>query len=439
MAVTNPILFNSAICGGLGGSQQRWISNPNEAAYAEIQSIVVAIATAIDEALGVQTGVNSAQADLMQSIAQGILSSRYPSSANKDDYDAIAAAIVAMYLQLKGALDADGNPNPTGDPNTVALFDGDGVLSDTPELLATSINPFSLVGIQDYREGGGNGPLWQIGSSELAGGPANRSAIGLDILGFTGHPSDPPDTYRVTEYRASGLHIREGVGENGFSGTTRAKVGVSSMELADSAGVQLLVAEYQTGGAGNRLAIHDLIIGNKVAAFSGPRMASGSAHPNVAHDTATYPQGSIYMREGFFAAQYNRVQIGGQLQWVRVVSPPMVLNMADPGGNYIINIADVDGSGNLADVVNINGPAAGGGGIIGVTTVGVPDGHQLTVNIEPSEVLNAFNAVGAGQAPISVPGQTSSFAGQLEENDVIHMTYDGDDDIWRCDKAGVVT
>lgn len=437
MAITNPILFNAALSGSLGGSQQRWITNPTQAAYTQIQAVAVAIATSIDEALGTQTNVNSAEADLMQSITQGIMTSRYPSSDSSSDYDAIAAAVVAMYLELKGGLDPLGIA-PTGDPNTLALFNDDGLLSDDLKLVSRFVAPFSLVGVLDYRTGGGSGPLWNLGGSVLDGFPESRTAIGLDVWGATNHPSDPENTYRRTEYRNAQMRIREGVSPSGSGGTNRFSVTNSAMQMVDEDDDGLLYAEFSNGGAGKRLAVHGFIVGGGGAAFQGSRMVSGSDHPNVAHDIALYNQGSIYMRDGFYAAIYVRTQIDGGLVWVRVASPQMVYRTPEPGGTFTLDIADVDGSGNLADVVYLTGVV--GGIIDAISNVDVPDGHKLTINYEGTMVQRSFSgAIGAGEAAISSPGNTTSFDGQMLANDVVGYTYDKTADLWRADKPGVVT
>jgi hypothetical protein len=100
----NPVLFNAALCGASGGAQERWLLSTSAASYAQFAAAATAFATAVDAAIAVQTSVSSAQSQLLQSLCQGVLSTRLPQSVNASDYTAIAQAIAALYAALATAL-----------------------------------------------------------------------------------------------------------------------------------------------------------------------------------------------------------------------------------------------------------------------------------------------------------------------------------------------
>lgn len=110
----NNAIFDAVICGAAGAFQQRWISNTNSASYDSFTDTVEVIATAVDS--GIATGtITQQQADLMQSVAQGVFSGRWPQSNNQSAYSAIASAIIALYTSLAASLlPVSGGSGPTG-------------------------------------------------------------------------------------------------------------------------------------------------------------------------------------------------------------------------------------------------------------------------------------------------------------------------------------
>lgn len=100
----NPVLFNAALCGASGGAQERWLLSTSAASYAQFAAAATAFATAVDAAIAVQASVSGAQSQLLQSLCQGVLSTRLPQSVNASDYTAIAQAIAALYAALATTL-----------------------------------------------------------------------------------------------------------------------------------------------------------------------------------------------------------------------------------------------------------------------------------------------------------------------------------------------
>jgi hypothetical protein len=99
----NNAIFNAVVAGAGGAVQERWIQNTDSASYENYQQMIEAIATAVDADIPAGT-ISQSQQGLMQSICQGVFAGRYP---QVDNYEAIAAAIVALYTSLATILQAD--------------------------------------------------------------------------------------------------------------------------------------------------------------------------------------------------------------------------------------------------------------------------------------------------------------------------------------------
>jgi hypothetical protein len=90
--MNNPLLFNAAFCGISGGCDaDRWIIN---GADLNLNQAVRAAATTIDSFIPpIVGGATSSQAALLQSICEGIYTSRYLQDANPLSYTVIAQSI----------------------------------------------------------------------------------------------------------------------------------------------------------------------------------------------------------------------------------------------------------------------------------------------------------------------------------------------------------
>lgn len=104
----NNVLFNAVLAGVTGGGQQRWITNPNAAAYSGYSAIVLSIATSVD-ALIAPGSYNDGHGRLMASIASGVYSGRFPSSSGVSQ---IAASIVALFMAQAANILGEGGTSP---------------------------------------------------------------------------------------------------------------------------------------------------------------------------------------------------------------------------------------------------------------------------------------------------------------------------------------
>lgn len=108
--VNNPALFNGALVGGSGGAQERWLIDQSAAHYAAFANAANTLATMVDSRIAALPGGGSiGQAQLMQSICQGVLANRYLSSLVPADYADISLAIAALFT----ACDAKLQPTPS--------------------------------------------------------------------------------------------------------------------------------------------------------------------------------------------------------------------------------------------------------------------------------------------------------------------------------------
>jgi len=104
MAANNAGLYNAALASALtnGG----WITDAVQADYAPAVARAVAFATQVDSKIPLDGEMNQAKIDLLQSLCQGTMGSRTPTSEIAADYDAIATALAAIYKQAATALAA---------------------------------------------------------------------------------------------------------------------------------------------------------------------------------------------------------------------------------------------------------------------------------------------------------------------------------------------
>lgn len=112
----NQILYNAAIAGICGGTQERWITATVPDTYDTLQQAGAALATAIDALIPTDSDIGEDFARVLQSLTQGVMSNRYIVSVDADDYADIAAAIVACYTEIITAITPISPPsgnNPT--------------------------------------------------------------------------------------------------------------------------------------------------------------------------------------------------------------------------------------------------------------------------------------------------------------------------------------
>lgn len=96
----NNAIFNAVLAGATGGSQERWITNTSPDSYTAFKTAVLEIAAEVDYLIPPDS-INSAEAQLMQSIAQGVFANRYPQAS---EYSSVAQAIVTLYEALQSSV-----------------------------------------------------------------------------------------------------------------------------------------------------------------------------------------------------------------------------------------------------------------------------------------------------------------------------------------------
>jgi hypothetical protein len=94
--MNNPIIYDAAYMGCIGGSSQRVFSSAVPTDYDDYLNAAKAFALAIDAAIpsGEPSGT---QAELLLQICSGFWSSRFPQSQDMADYVAHVTAIVALW------------------------------------------------------------------------------------------------------------------------------------------------------------------------------------------------------------------------------------------------------------------------------------------------------------------------------------------------------
>lgn len=117
--VNNAAIFNGALVGSAGGAQERWPVDQSAASYANFASAAQALATMVDSRVAALPGGGSdGQAQLMQSICQGVLANRYLTSLSPADYADLSLAIAAIF----GAVNAKLQPSASNTALTSPVY-----------------------------------------------------------------------------------------------------------------------------------------------------------------------------------------------------------------------------------------------------------------------------------------------------------------------------
>lgn len=97
----NPILFDAVIAGATGGTSERWLTSAVSTNYTSAANAINAFATEVDSLIPtIGNGATQAQADLLQSLVQGVLADRYLTSITASSYLEIASAIAAAFQAM---------------------------------------------------------------------------------------------------------------------------------------------------------------------------------------------------------------------------------------------------------------------------------------------------------------------------------------------------
>lgn len=127
----NPQLYNAALSGATGAAKvNRWITDQSSASYAADRNAAVALATAVDAAIPINTNLNTFAANLVESITAAVIADKNITATLNSS--AIALSIAALYNSLAPQLLPVG-PQSAGPSYYVADFGavGDGIADDT--------------------------------------------------------------------------------------------------------------------------------------------------------------------------------------------------------------------------------------------------------------------------------------------------------------------
>lgn len=173
--MNNPPLYNAVVCGAGGGSQERWNTSQDPSSYENFKTVVEVIAITVDQIIPVIVGgANFSQSSLMQSVSQAVFAGRLPQSIIPADYEAIARAIAALWIELSSILEPGGDPSGIRGPQGPPGPEGD---EGDP----------GAVGIP-----GVLGPPGPQGPAGLDGDDGEQGAVGLNGPAGPQGPQGPP-------------------------------------------------------------------------------------------------------------------------------------------------------------------------------------------------------------------------------------------------------
>jgi hypothetical protein len=139
MPINNVGLYNAVIAGAGGNAQQVSVNDPVAVDYLPYANSIAQIAAAVDAAVpAIIGGPTLGQEQLMQSIAAGVFSNRYPKLGTS--YISTSAAIAALFTELSGKLQGGGG-GPSTEHFVFVSGGGNDVTGD-----GTENNPYATVG-----------------------------------------------------------------------------------------------------------------------------------------------------------------------------------------------------------------------------------------------------------------------------------------------------
>ncbi len=214
MALNNPLLYNACLAGLTGGMQQRWITQHNAADYIAFRNSAVIVAASVDAAIATYAA-SSSDAQLLQSIAQGVFAERYAQA--QTDWSVIATSIAALFSTMQGALYPVLIPIPASGPLDIYLY---------PYIVREGGNLAAAISAALTENPTAETLIFPSGSYQLErqvgnflGSDGLRSNLNFVCFGFCKitRPADktfqamfawPPDTHDVT-WTNLGFHLAE--------------------------------------------------------------------------------------------------------------------------------------------------------------------------------------------------------------------------------------
>lgn len=210
----NDALFNAALSGLVGGSQNRWLTSLNTADYDPFRLDIVLIATAIDDLIPtIDNGPTVADIQLMQSICQGVFEARLVNV--ETNFSNIAGAIVALWTNTKqgfiapAPIDLEGNGGASF--QQPILFD-DFVSGSAPiaglgagTVLRGGLGDTNWLGV--FTNTGSGGQVWGVSSTA-----ADDNTIGLGQLSTGSGTTNTAVSAICRGYSATDttqLHVRD--------------------------------------------------------------------------------------------------------------------------------------------------------------------------------------------------------------------------------------
>jgi hypothetical protein len=183
----NDLLYNAALAGVAGGTGERWF----QVYAASLPTLIEQIAVAIDADIApIVGGANDSQAALLQSIATGVFSSRYP-EASISSYVQIATMISSIFNQLNAKLVAV-TPVTSGGLHAFPFTFATGALSIVQALQANTV--VSSISVLVTTPFNGGMPLMDVGTPLAPSAFVSNSSINLKVAGQYDNPAIVPNS-----------------------------------------------------------------------------------------------------------------------------------------------------------------------------------------------------------------------------------------------------
>lgn len=190
--MNNPILFNAAISGATGGIHERWITDENSSGYIAVRNQILIFATEVDLAIPIDANTSISDAELLQSIVQGVLADRYLLNITVAGIQDIAQSIAALYAAqrtivipgLNFPISSDDVTNDSTVPGTTVTDALDDIQDQLDETSTTTLPTGTTVFTVEADLPAGNNQDWILdgagggGASGMAMIAANNSVGG---------------------------------------------------------------------------------------------------------------------------------------------------------------------------------------------------------------------------------------------------------------------
>jgi hypothetical protein len=189
MALNNPVLYNAALSGASAAFTSRWIQGASLQSFLTAKDVVIAFATEVDNQIGsLIPNPSQAQADLLQSICQAVLTNTFPQSTTSSDYTSIVTSILQAFEAMGIGLSPIGsvsNPPLAKQSGNSQPVTNDGV-PVVIQALDLSTYPFAaLWGYCVFKNASAPGLSGSFALSDNGGSPIGAVTVDIPAVGNT--------------------------------------------------------------------------------------------------------------------------------------------------------------------------------------------------------------------------------------------------------------